>query len=144
MKRFVHAIIGFLLFAPVVASAQTFEGTVTHVADGDTISLGDVRIRLQGISAPETNERHGAAATGFMRELVLGEFVVCQSDGSRSYDRVVAVCVLNGRDIGAAIIEAGYALDCPRFSGGRYQDAERIGQARYRLDSYRLPGYCRG
>ena len=40
-------------------------------------------------------------------------------------------------DIGQAIIEAGLALDCPRYSGGKYAEFEMKGAANT------LPGYCR-
>lgn len=35
-----------------------------------------------------------------MIDLVKGKAVQCDLDGTRSYDRVVSVCRLNGRDIG--------------------------------------------
>ena len=45
--------------------------------------------------------------------------------------------MVDGRDIGAALIEAGLARDCPRFSRGRYAELEP--EAARRLP---LPGYC--
>ncbi|MEQ8832222.1 MAG: thermonuclease family protein [Alphaproteobacteria bacterium] len=122
---------------------SVLEGTVDHVRDGDTIVVEGQPVRLEGVSAPERGERHGSTSTGFMRDLVLGKVVRCEKTGSRSHDRIVAICFLNGKDIGESLIEAGYALDCPRYSGGRYRSAEQKGQARYRLTGYRLPGYCR-
>jgi endonuclease YncB( thermonuclease family) len=66
-------------------------------------------------------------------------------DGKRTHDRCVGVCYLDGVDIAAEMVRQGIARDCPRFSNGRYRDAElkaasagaTIGQ------TYRLPGYCR-
>lgn len=74
-----------------------------------------------------------------MVDLVMGKRVRCVLDGSKTYDRFVSICYRNGRDIGAAVIEAGLALDCPRFSGGRYKAVE-TGAARSRI---KLPGYCK-
>lgn len=47
------------------------------------------------------------------------------------------VCHSGEQDIGATLIGNGLALDCPRFSGGRYAVYEVEGAARMRL-----PGYC--
>ena len=43
----------------VRAENLTLEGNVSHVRDGDTIDLGPITIRLQGIAAPELNEPGG-------------------------------------------------------------------------------------
>ena len=126
----------------VAAGEADLSGTVTHVRDGDTIVVGDTPVRLQGVSAPERGDPHGPASARFMRELTLGRTVVCDLTGERTYDRVVGLCRLDGRDVGEAIVRAGLALDCPRFSGGRYRAAEQAGDARSRLSGYRLPGYC--
>jgi endonuclease YncB( thermonuclease family) len=128
---------------PTIFAQGSVSGIVEHVRDGDTIVVSGQPIRLQGVSAPESGTRHGQAATEFMVRLVKGKTVQCDDSGERSYDRIVAVCFLNGRDIGEAIISAGYALECRRYSGGRYTAAERAGQALYRLSGYSLPGYCR-
>ena len=51
-------------------------GTVTHVRDGDTIEVGEVPIRLNGVSAPELDEQLGKRSKLFMRELVLASWSV--------------------------------------------------------------------
>lgn len=74
-----------------------------------------------------------------MRDLVDGKSVRCELNGKKTYDRFVGVCYLDGKDIGASVIEAGLALDCPRFSGGRYKVVEKeAAQSRIKLS-----GYCR-
>jgi micrococcal nuclease len=57
----------------------------------------------------------------------------------------VGVCYLEGMDISATVVGAGLARDCPRFSGGRYQQAEaQVAAAGATIGrTYRLPGYCR-
>ena len=102
-------------------------------------------IRLNGLAAPEWDEPGGQAATRAMVELVDGRNLRCELDGERTGDRCVGVCYLEGVDIAAEMVAAGLARDCPRYSGGRYRDAElkaaaagaTIGQ------TYPLPGYCR-
>lgn len=63
--------------------------------------------------------------------------VECRLNGEKTYDRWVGVCYADGVDIGAAVISAGHALDCARYSGGRYKRLEtpaaksRLRRARY-------------
>lgn len=50
----------------------------------------------------------------------------------------IGVCYADGEDIGAAVIAAGHALDCRRYSGGRYRHLETPA-AKSRI---RRAGYC--
>ena len=129
------------LMARVAVSAEQaiLTGTVTHVRDGDTIEIVEVPIRLSGVSAPELDEPLGKKSKNFMRELVEGSVVRCELNGQKTYDRFVGTCYLNGKDIGILIIEAGLALDCPRYSGGLYVVFEQA--AARELIS--LPKYCK-
>jgi endonuclease YncB( thermonuclease family) len=72
-----------------------------------------------------------------MQELVEGRTVVCALTGERTRGRQVGVCMVDGRDIGGELIEAGLARDCPRYSHGRYAELEP--EAAHRLP---LPDYC--
>jgi micrococcal nuclease len=138
--KFIFAIsVVVSLATPVAADQTTLTGTVTKVRDGDTIEVGKIPIRLNGVSAPELKEPLGPQSKRFMRELVGYKHVRCELNGEKTYDRFVGVCYLGERDIGAAVIEAGLALDCPRFSGGRYAGIEKAA-AREAINS---PKYCR-
>jgi endonuclease YncB( thermonuclease family) len=116
-----------------------------QVLDGDTITVEGVHVRLQGVAAPELDhaglgieqEPGGPEAAAFMRRLVEGQVVVCELTGERTHGREVGICSRAGRDIGAAVIEAGLARDCPRFSEGRYAELERPP-----AKSLSLPSYC--
>ena len=128
------------LFAtPAHADPTILTGTVTHVRDGDTIEVGKIPIRLNGVSAPELNETLGNHSKSFMTNLVIGKSVRCELNGEKTHDRWVGVCYHEGKDIGAAIIDAGLALDCPRYSNGRYEEYEVQGAAA----KIKLPKYCR-
>ena len=87
---------------------------------------------------PETSTRIGREARAFMNRLVRGETVICQLNGERTHDRWVGVCFLNGQDIGAIAVANGHALDCRRYSGGRYRDLETPAAR----DRIRRAGYC--
>ena len=80
--------------------------------------------------------RDDRVGRGAGRYGVIGEFM---------HDRRVGVCYLEGKDISATVVAAGLARDCPRFSGGRYQQAEaQVAAAGATIGrTYRLPGYCR-
>jgi micrococcal nuclease len=138
-----------VLTAPPADAAKcprgNLTGQVTYVRDGDTIVLGSMPIRLNGLAAPEGDEAGGAAATQTMIELVQGRTLRCELDGERTHDRCVGVCYLEGEDVSEIMVHRGVARDCPRFSQGRYAEAERhaaVGGATIgRI--YTLPGYCR-
>ena len=132
------AVLFIVLLVTPATGQDTLTGTVTHVRDGDTIEVTDVPVRLNGVAAPELGEAFGREAKKFMVQLVAGKALRCELNGERSYDRVIGVCFLDGEDIGALIIAAGLARDCPRYSGGRY-DAFNTAVSN-RLP---LPGYCR-
>ena len=93
----------------------------------------------------DSDEPGGSEATEAIRQVVLGRELRCELDGERTHDRCVGICFLEGADISEIMVRRGVARDCPRFSGGRYAEAERraaadgatIGRA------YTLPGYCR-
>lgn len=119
------------------SSTNTVTGTA-YATDGDTIKLDrTVRVRLSGVAAPERDEAGGSEATAFMARLVNGQQVRCELDGTRSHDRVVGTCFIGSRDIGEAVIAAGLARDCPRYSHGLYAASERPEAA-----SLPLPRYC--
>jgi len=81
----------------------------------------------------------GADAKKFMLDLVMGQPVRCELNGQKTYDRFVGICYLKDKDIGVSVIEAGLALDCPRYSDGRYVNIEQPA-ARVRI---KLPMYCK-
>ena len=113
-------------------------GIVTKVRDGDTIEVGKIPIRLNGVSAPELDEPLGPQSKAFMIDLVMGKRVRCELNGAKTYDRFVGLCYLGNKDIGEAVVSAGLAIDCPRFSGGRYSPFE----SRNAVKSIKAPSYC--
>lgn len=93
--------------------------------DGDTFALGQTRIRLWGIDAPEADTPLGRQATRLMAELLAWGPVRCNDTGGRSHDRIVARCEdASGQDLAGRMVAAGLAVDWPKFSAGRYAGAE--------------------
>ena len=115
-------------------SGRTLEGRA-QITDGDTIRIGEARIRLKGIDAPEMGQRCsrsgrsyacGETSRRFLIDLVSGENVRCRATGRDRYQRILARCSVNGRDIGARVVEDGWAV-----SYGRDYDHEET-RARHR------------
>ena len=97
----------------VPAGAETVAG-LARVHDGDTLTIGRERIRLRNAHAPELHEAGGIEARGGLRALVAGRVVTCESRARDRYGRLVAVCAVDGRDLGAVLIAAGLAA---RYAG---------------------------
>ncbi len=102
-----------LTLIPTVAMA----GSDFQVIDGDTISDGTTTYRLHGIDTAEAGQKCAEAGGGtwrcdrealaFVEDLVLGHDVVCDNRGTDDYDRVLSVCLSDGIEINAALVEAG-------------------------------------
>ena len=123
------------IFLLLIAAAPTFAGTT--IRDGDTIVVDHTPVRLNGVDAPELGTKAGRQAKRWMINYLRGKSVECTLNGERSHDRYVGICYADGVDIGGALIAAGLALDCARYSGGRYRHLEtpaartRLKRARY-------------
>ncbi len=133
----------FALLLPSIAIAQSFRGRA-QVIDGDTIALEglEARIRLYGIDAPEGRQTcqteasqkylFGPKSAQALQELITRNgHAVCEQTDRDRYGRVVAVCMVNGRDLSAELVRQGWAVEYGRYSDGRYmanQTAARTGK----------------
>lgn len=108
------------------------------VIDGDTLKIDGQHIRLAGIDAEEMHEPSGPLARGGLVSMVAGQQVYCEDTGTRSFNRIVALCFTGDwRDdvnlsLSARMVREGYALDCASYSKGKYRKMEPPG-ARARL-----------
>jgi len=117
---------GFLIMAGCLAYAGDLSGRAS-VIDGDTIEIHGQRIRLEGIDAPESRQtcrdrmsgdeiRCGQKAAFGLSEMIGAQTVSCVEAGRDRYARMLAHCEVAGHDIGAAMVEAGWALAYVRYS----------------------------
>ena len=60
-----------------------------------------------------------------LERIVGGHSVTCTPVDLDRYEREVAACTPDGRDLGEAMVRSGHARDDPRHSRGRYAAAER-------------------
>ncbi len=94
MQYFICGLISIILYSPALALADTIQGKVIKVADGDTVTIVDDtgkkhRIRLGGIDAPEKNQPYGDVSTQALVELVSGKTVTIEYEKRDRYERIV-------------------------------------------------------
>lgn len=142
LRALLSTFLGFVLylfFTSSVTAQQELTGKVTHVRDADTIEVRGVPIRFDGVDAPEMDEAGGVEGKAWMENAYSGQLVRCTLTGVKTYDRWVGTCYgSKGENISAAVIGAGHARDCPRYSGGKYRKYE-TSQSRSRP----MKSYCR-
>lgn len=130
------------LLASLPAWAQSEISGMAHVVDGSTVQVitqhDAIKVHL-GIAVPGNQQSGGSEATAFLEQYTEGEPIRCVLDGTRFQNLEGGICYVAGRDIGAALIRAGLARDCPAFSGGRYWPIERP-----EAQKLPLPDYCEG
>jgi endonuclease YncB( thermonuclease family) len=91
-----------------------------YIIDGDTLAIGETKIRLQGIDAPETDQlcldrsaakwACGIAARDHFIEHIAGRPIECVPDGVDRYHRTLAVCRLGNENLNAWLVHEGFAL----------------------------------
>jgi endonuclease YncB( thermonuclease family) len=99
-----------------------FDARVVLVADGDTLELipqgetRQLRIRLEGIDAPEFGEPFHREATRLTRTLLLKQSVRVEGRDVDRYGRLVARVLASGRDTSLALVQAGLACHFTQFA----------------------------
>jgi len=81
------------LWLSVSAQSVTITGKVVGVSDGDTITAPDgnnqqIKIRLDGIDAPESHQDYGSLAKQSLSDLVFGKTVTVISSKKPPYSRL--------------------------------------------------------
>jgi endonuclease YncB( thermonuclease family) len=118
------SIAAVLVVASSIAGAGTLTGTAT-VIDGDTMKVGKVTVRINGIDAAELGQKCNLQAGGKwacdeaaadrLAELVQGESVECEALGNDPHGRIIATCFVGGIDVGRQLVEDGLAWAFIRY-----------------------------
>jgi endonuclease YncB( thermonuclease family) len=113
-----------LLICAVLAAVDIFGRA--RVIDGDTLQIGQTRIRLHGIDAPEASQTCldsggqaaacGAAATRAMQVVVGTNTVHCAPRDIDRYGRTVSSGAVGGRDLGQDMVASGLAIAYRQYS----------------------------
>tara|TARA_B100000530_G_scaffold317945_1_gene249345 strand:- start:203 stop:667 length:465 start_codon:yes stop_codon:yes gene_type:complete len=113
-------------------SNNLFASHVT-VIDGDTIRLGDLKIRFSGIDAPEINQTcvasEGKVACGkisrdLLIEKVTNNKISCTDEGKDFYGRVLGECFVNGESLSTYLVREGFAFAYRKYSNKYIEDEE--------------------
>ena len=123
-------------FAGFSWSAQSFEGTVTSVYDGDTFTLNNqVKVRLWGVDTAEKEQtcqyrgqvkQCGLEAAHYLNDMILGDTVVCEKQGM-SHGRPVVICTKTDSkvSINEHMVASGWGIEWTKYSGGAFSRATR-------------------
>ena len=127
---------------------------LARAGDGDSLTIGDVRVRLFGIDAPELSQTCqragqswacGRAAANHLSNLVRGREVKCLPTGFDVHGRVVARCSAGGIDLNRTMVATGYAVAFRRYSMD-YVSAEqsaRLGKKGVWAGTFEMPSDVR-
>jgi len=113
-KRFKLACLLFLLAGRPAHAAETLEGRVVNVHDGDTATLAtwdgrQIKIRLAQIDAPESDQAYGEQSQRSLAGLVRNRIVRVETETLDKYGRTVGTIFVGGQDINREQIKRGMA-----------------------------------
>jgi len=100
---------------------QSVSGTVMAVTDGDSVRIRldgagqTIRVRLEGIDAPEAGEPFSGQARNATRVLLFQKRVQVKATDVDNYNRLVARIVVDGKDSSLELLQAGLACHFTRF-----------------------------
>ncbi len=129
-----------VFLAATAAWAETLQGHVIHVADGDTITVlngkEQLRVRIGGIDAPERRQAFSKRSTENLSKLVRRQLVTVEWYKKDRYGRLVGTVYVKGVDVGLEQIRAGLAWHYKRYEREqtpedrvRYAKAETMARA---------------
>lgn len=142
-----------IMLTAVPAGAETLSGPA-RVVDGDTLVVGERRVRLFGIDAPEAAQTCtrdgeewacGVESARQLSELVGNGDVVCTGDEIDGYQRLVAVCHTDRFNLNRTLVEYGWATAFREYSDAYIADETRAKMARRGIwsSTFDLPGSFR-
>lgn len=94
---------------------ETLKGKIVSVTDGDTVQIqveegkAPLKVRLDGIDAPERSQAFGEKSKYALSHLVYGKNVSLEKTGTDRYGRTLGIIKVDGVDANAKMIEYGWA-----------------------------------
>lgn len=123
----------FYFFSSIFFLTNNLFASHVTVVDGDTIKLGDVKIRFSGIDAPEINQTcvasEGKVACGkISRDILITKVtnnkISCTDEGKDFYGRVLGECFVNGESLSRYLVREGFAFAYRKYSDKFISDEE--------------------
>lgn len=108
-------IIAVLMLLPTTLLAQVLTGRVVKISDGDTFTLlinnhDQVKVRLDGIDAPEKKQAYGNKAKQYLSSMIWGVPVTVKVQKKDRYGRSIGkVSTVSIKDVNLEMIKAGFA-----------------------------------
>ena len=123
----------FYFFSSILFFTNNLFASHVTVVDGDTIKIGDVKIRFSGIDAPEINQTcvasEGKVACGkISRDILITKVtnnkIRCTDEGKDFYGRVLGECFVNGESLSKYLVREGFAFAYRKYSDKFIPDEE--------------------
>ncbi|MFZ2540912.1 MAG: thermonuclease family protein [Gallionella sp.] len=117
------------------SAADTLQGRVVGIADGDTVTVLDVsntqwKIRLMGIDAPEKKQAFGNKSKESLSALVFNKQVTVEYSKKDRYGRTVGKIMVDGIDANLEQIKVGLAWHYKQYQNEQsVQDQAAYAQA---------------
>jgi endonuclease YncB( thermonuclease family) len=114
-------------------ASRVVDSPSIRVIDGDTIYIGNSKIRIFGIDAPELSQicfkdrkevKCGEASKVALMSLIKMGTLKCLILNKDRYKRDISTCAVDGNDIGRLMVSSGWALNYEPYSKGAYQNDE--------------------
>ena len=121
----------FLLFGLLIFSSANSD--LLTVTDGDTIRIGDERIRFSGIDAPEIKQtciyqeiefKCGEFSKNLLIEKISNQEVSCIRENTDQYGRTLAECFVGKESLSSYLVREGYAFAYRKYSDKFIPDEE--------------------
>lgn len=109
-----YFIASFSLLFSFQIYADTFQGKVVGISDGDTITVLDIsntqhKVRLSGIDAPEKKQPFGQVSKKSLSDLVYGKVVLVDWSKKDRYGRTIGKVLINDVDVNLEQLKRGLA-----------------------------------
>ena len=124
----------FLTYNDVKSQELKIISGIAKVIDGDTIKIKNNKIRLFGIDAPEgkqkcqkpwlsisfltfkKNYQCGKISTNILKNKINNKFIICKSTNKDRYNRFIAECYKDKKNINRWMVLNGYAVAYRKYS----------------------------
>ena len=117
---FISALAFFYVTCSGVNSAQTYQGKVIQVTDGDSINIlhegKPLRIRLAEIDAPERGQPFWKKSREALADYVAGKEVTVEEVDIDRYLRIVGQVYVGDLWVNGALVRGGYVYVYPRYA----------------------------
>lgn len=121
----------YLFFGILIFSSANSDLLI--VTDGDTIRIGDERIRFSGIDAPEIKQtciyqeiefKCGEFSKNLLIEKISNQQVSCIRENTDQYGRTLAECFVGKESLSSYLVREGYAFAYRKYSDKFIPDEE--------------------